>query len=532
MSAAPLPEFDSAELLHTFVLEAEENLSRLEEDLLRLEHNLDDRELLNDIFRAAHTLKGGASCVGFNGLAALTHSVEELLDRLRSGETDVTPAIVSHLLEVVDGLRSVLAAVTNAPTARGGSASGDGASTIRVASSKLDQMLDLTGEIAIARGHVRQLITDQADRERIFDSIRDLDQLSTDLQEAVMGVRLVPIGPALRYVHRTVRDLAASEQKLITVSIEGQDVELDMTLLEHLKDPLTHMIRNAVDHGIEPPDVRRAAGKPAEGHLRISVTRDCAGIAVRVSDDGRGLDEQKIMARARAFGMEADGLTREEIQSLIFEPGFSTADSVTDVSGRGVGMDVVRRNVEALRGSVTVESIAGAGTTITIRLPLTLALIEGFAVGIGDDTYILPIDGVLECVDVQPEISRDCLFGVMDLRGQALPCVRLRRLFGLDAAGAIRESVVVVQHEKSRAGIIVDGLYGSHQTVLKPLTGFIRNVPGIGGSSILGSGRVALIIDVAELLRLVFAVATEPSSPGGAGPADKNQPGGNQCSRK
>jgi two-component system, chemotaxis family, sensor kinase CheA len=529
-------DMDYGELVRTFVVESEESLARMEEVLLQLEHDPQARELLNDLFRAVHTVKGSGACVGFTGLTTFAHSIEELLEMLRSREVQVGTQIVTMLLQVVDAIRDSIAsavagrdritdeqralveqirlALSGEQTPIEAAAASENTTieskrtrSLRVSPEKLDRMLDLTGEIAVARGRVRQLIDDDAGRERILDSMRDLDRLSTDLQEAVMSVRLVPIGPALRFVHRVVRDLAAAEGKLVNVTMEGEDVELDMTLVEHIRDPLTHMVRNAIDHGIEDPAARAAAGKKAAGEIRISILRDSAGIAVRVADDGRGLDEARIVSRARALGIDTERLTRQEIHSLIFEPGFSTAEKVTDISGRGVGMDIVRRNVELLRGSVNVETTPLKGTTVAIRLPLTLAVIEGFAVGAGGETFIIPIETVLECIDAPSDLDRQSIFGIMELRGAPLPCVRLRQMFGTDGSPQRRESIVVVHSENGRAGLVVDSLYGHQQTVTKPLSLFLRRIPGIAGSSILGSGRVALILDIAELMRLVTALA-------------------------
>jgi two-component system, chemotaxis family, sensor kinase CheA len=530
-----IQDMDYGELVRTFVTESEESLARMEDVLLQLEHDPQARELLNDLFRAVHTVKGSGACVGFQGLTSFAHSIEEVLETLRSHDLQVSSQIVTMLLQVVDALRDSIASavagrdrltdeqralveqiqlVLSGEQSPVESVAHDNITveakrtrSLRVSPEKLDRMLDLTGEIAVARGRVRQLIDDDAGRERILDSMRDLDRLSTDLQEAVMSVRLVPIGPALRFVHRIVRDLAAAKGKLVNVTMEGEDVELDLTLVEHIRDPLTHMVRNAIDHGIEDPQARTASGKKAAGEIRISIMRDSAGIGVRVADDGRGLDEARIVSRARALGIDTDRLTRQEIHSLIFEPGFSTAEEVTDISGRGVGMDIVRRNVELLRGTVNVETTPGKGTTVAIRLPLTLAVIEGFAVGAGGETFIIPIETVLECLDATRDLDRDSTFGVMELRGAPLPCVRLRQMFGTDGAGVRRESVVVVQSETGRAGLVVDSLYGHQQTVTKPLSLYLRRIPGIAGSSILGSGRVALILDIAELMRLVTALA-------------------------
>jgi two-component system chemotaxis sensor kinase CheA len=369
--------------------------------------------------------------------------------------------------------------------------------TLRIATEKLDKMLDLTGEIAVARGHVRQLA---AQDERVLDAVRELDRLSFDLQELVMNARLVPLGPALRPFQRIVRDVAALRQKSVTLIVEAGEVEVDTTVIEQLKDPITHMLRNAIDHGIENADARVAAGKSPAGTIRITAAYEGGGIAIRLSDDGQGLDETAIAARARSLSIDPERLSRHELLRLVFEPGFTTAGEVTDISGRGVGMDVVRRNVEALRGTIAIASQPGTGTAITMRLPLTVTVLEGFAMTVGDETYVIPIDAVVECTALPPDAADDAV-GILNVRGEALPFLRLRNLFGLDAIAPSRENVVVIQHEQGRAGIVVDTLLGSSETVMKPLGGLLRQLPGVAGSSILGNGRVALVLDASEVVR-------------------------------
>ena len=315
-----------------------------------------------------------------------------------------------------------------------------------------------------------------------------------------MNARLVPLGPALRPFQRIVRDVAASRGKQVALVVDAGEVEVDTTVIEQLKDPITHMLRNAIDHGIEAPDERVARGKDATGTIRITASHDRSGITICVSDDGNGLDAGRIARRAHELGLTPD-------EELIFRPGFSTADSVTDLSGRGVGMDVVRQNVEALRGTISVASQAGSGTAITIRLPLTVSVIEGFVVAAAGETYVLPIDAVAECLDL-PADAGGGAFGILKIRGELLPFLRLRDLFGLRAIpGAIvrdkvvRENVVVVQHDKGRAGIVVDELHGASDTVLKPMGVLLRQATGVAGSSILGNGRVALVLDAREIVR-------------------------------
>jgi two-component system chemotaxis sensor kinase CheA len=315
---------------------------------------------------------------------------------------------------------------------------------------------------------------------------------------------MVPIGPVFHQHHRTVRDVAQSGGKRCALRIEGEDVEVDTAVIEHIRDPLVHMVRNAIDHGIEAPAVRAAAGKPEQGTLVLRAFHEAGSMVIQVEDDGKGLDRGRIAAKAAALGMAADAarMTDEEVARAIFEPGFSTSEKVTDISGRGVGMDVVRRNVEALRGSVAVSSAPGKGTLVTIKVPLTLAIIQGFRVEVGDETFILPLDSVIECLTLAPDeaAGRDGV-GVTNLRGVPLPWLRLRHQFAVAGTPPERENVVVVQNGHDTAGVVVDRLVGESQTVIKPLGAMFKNVPGVSGSSILGNGRVALILDVPGLLR-------------------------------
>ena len=286
--------------------------------------------------------------------------------------------------------------------------------------------------------------------------------------------------------------------------IEGEDVELDAKVIELLRDPLTHLVRNALSHGVEAPSERAARGKDPCGVVRLGAVREAGGIVIEVSDDGAGLSRERIVERARAMGLlgELGDPGDAELQRLIFEPGFTTAASVSEVSGRGVGLDVVERNVEALRGSVSVVSRPGAGTTFTIRLPLSLAIVPGFAVSVGAETYILPLESVLECLELDREAhAGPDGSGVMSLRGEPLPYRRLRLQFRVGGAPPPREFVVVLEHAGRRIGVVVDALLGDSQTVLKPLGRIFRDVPGLAGSAILGSGRVALILDVHDLFR-------------------------------
>jgi two-component system chemotaxis sensor kinase CheA len=369
---------------------------------------------------------------------------------------------------------------------------------------KLDRMLDLSGEIAIARGRLAEMLERGASAADVLEAHRETDRLYLDLQELIMKARMVPIGPSFHQHVRTVRDIATAQGKQARLVVEGEDVEVDTAVIEYVRDPLTHMVRNALDHGIEAPEVRRAAGKDPCGRLVLRAYHEAGSMVIQVSDDGAGLDRKRIADKAVAMGLAADGarLSDEDLARVVFEPGLSTAERVTELSGRGVGMDVVRRNVEALRGSVALESERGLGTTVTIRVPLTLAIIQGFKVGIGEEAYILPLDAVVECLELPAEeTASSAESGVVNLRGKPLPYLRLRDHFGLSGARPPRENVVVVQHGAQTAGVVVDALHGESSTVIKPLGVMFKAIPGVAGSSILGNGRVALILDVAGLLR-------------------------------
>jgi two-component system chemotaxis sensor kinase CheA len=542
------PNFlDRAELLQIFSAESEENLREMEVAFVQLESNPQDEETLQAIFRAAHTIKGNAAGLGFPALAKFAHGVEDVLDGLRTGAMVLTTPLATILLQAVDALRQLVTAAVKGTDellpehldlledlmveASGGqnsgvahreskkerragqgrrrSDSGSGArtQTLRVEIEKLDRMLNLTGEIAVARERLAGLLeeTDRAQQiEDILEAHRAADRLFMDLQEEVMKIRMVPLGPTFRQFVRTVRDIATTQGKLAYVELAGEDVDVDMNVIEHLRDPLTHIVRNAVDHGIEEPETRKALGKDPRGRLSLQAWHEGGSIVIKVQDDGAGLERARVIERARAMGYSADfdKLNDNELFRLILEPGFSTAAEVTEFSGRGVGMDVVRRNVEALRGVISIESRAGLGTTITIRLPLTLAIIRGFAVGVDEETYIMPLDAVIECIEFPRDGSEEFASrGVINLRGQALPYVRLRDCFRLGGQPTERENVLVLRHHDQRVGLVVDRLFGENQTVIKPLSRTLGELPGVSGSAILGNGRVALILEVEGLLR-------------------------------
>ncbi|VXC96414.1 Chemotaxis protein CheA [Pseudomonas sp. 8Z] len=373
---------------------------------------------------------------------------------------------------------------------------------IRVDAAKLDQLINLVGELIIAGANTRML----AQRSGLLDmceSAETLSRLVEEVRDSALTLRMVQIGATFNRFQRVVRDVSKELGKDIVLQISGGDTELDKTVVEKIGDPLTHLVRNSMDHGIEPADVRLAAGKSLQGVVRLNAYHEAGGIVIEVSDDGGGLNPQKILAKATQRGLIAEGqqLSDKEIFNLIFEPGFSTAEQISNLSGRGVGMDVVKRNITALRGSVELDSTLGTGTCVRIRLPLTLAIIDGFLIGVGQSCYVVPLDMVEECI----ELPSEQLAGQqhLDLRGDVLPFIRLRQMFDDQSTPPRRENVVVVSYAGVRAGLVVDQLLGEFQTVIKPLGKVFCQVPALSGFTILGSGAVALILDIPGLLAQV-----------------------------
>ncbi|MBI5005501.1 MAG: chemotaxis protein CheA [Nitrosomonadales bacterium] len=380
-------------------------------------------------------------------------------------------------------------------------------SLIRVDADKLDQLINLIGELTIASAGTA-LVAQRAGISELQEAASTLSRLVEEVRDCALTLRMVQIGATFNRFQRVVRDVSKELGKDIELVISGAETELDKTVVEKIGDPLTHLVRNSMDHGIEPADVRIANGKPAKGTLHLNAFHDSGSIVIEVSDDGGGLKKDKILKKAIERGLvPADAsLSDKEIFNLIFEAGFSTADVVSNLSGRGVGMDVVRRNITALRGSIDLDSEEGRGTTIRIRLPLTLAIIDGFLVGVGKSSFVIPLDLVVECIELSDEDRRAANErNYLSLRGQVLPYMRLRDMFDVSGEPVRRENVVVVQYGGTRAGLVVDTLQGEFQTVIKPLGRIFSNVNGIGGSTILGSGEVALILDVPRLVQQVSA---------------------------
>lgn len=385
----------------------------------------------------------------------------------------------------------------------GREARGQATQYIRVQADKLDALINLVGELVIA-GAAAGLCAQRNGDTATQEAVAVVSGLVEEIRDGSLELRMVPIGETFQRFQRVVRDVSQELGKDIRLEISGADTELDKTVVEKIADPLMHLVRNAMDHGIESAERRLQSRKPSQGTVRLNAYHEAGSIVIEVGDDGGGLDRERILAKALERGVvqSSEGLTEAEVFQLIFEPGFSTAEAVTNLSGRGVGMDVVRRNIEALRGSVEVESLAGSGTTLRIRLPLTLAIIDGFLTGVGDASYVVPLKSVVECVELTAEQREEtCQRRFINLRGEVLPFIRLRDYFDLDGLAGRRENLVVVNYGGHKAGLIVDALLGEYQTVIKPLGRLFANLSGISGSTILGSGEVALILDVPALVQ-------------------------------
>jgi two-component system chemotaxis sensor kinase CheA len=651
---------EELDLTQAFTEEAGELLQSFEEGLLELEARPGDPEVLNRIFRAAHTIKGNSAMLGFTDIAQFTHSLENVLDRLRKGTLQVTPPGMTLLLQSMDMVKGMLArlgqpgqaaqdaapliaalqryaegetpaaapdaerregreppqgpratvgpevAASRAPEA--GAAEPPGlpapaeveskeegppklgdillaenvitqedvdaalkkqrrveeilvedklitseqlsealgkqkrfgeilveenrltsdqlmhalgkqavapsradAATIRVQTEKVDRLINLVGEMVISQSIVSQIMAKFGEEQlpRLIDAVAELEHNSRELQQRVMAIRMVPIRTVFGRIPRLVRDLASHFGKKIALAINGEETELDKTMVERIGDPLVHLVRNAVDHGIEGPAIRLARGKPEQGTIRLSASHESGMIVIRITDDGTGLDRERILRKAIQQGLasEQDKLTDEQVYQLIFAAGLSTAERITDVSGRGVGMDVVRRNVEGLGGSVGIQSTSGQGSTFAIKLPLTLAILDGMLVQVGEQTYILPLVNITE--SLRPVRSQIVVIAnrgeVVNVRGRALPILRLHRLFGVTPrrSDPCEGLLVIVEHAEGRFAILVDDLLGQRQVVIKSLEANYHRIVGTSGATIMGDGRVALILDVPGLLRLV-----------------------------
>lgn len=561
LQEAPLRAED-APLVADFVAEARGHLETAESELLKLEDNPADAEALNAIFRAFHTIKGVAGFLGLKQVAALAHAAENLLDLARKAQLAVTADVVDVVLASADQMKALVDGVEQAvqtsaapaalpglgellarleATAAGEETAGvgnqkleaspvpartadptshaTGPAMVKVATDRLDALINMVGELVIAQSMVSQNMAEVARQDpRAGRNLNHLGKITRELQELSMAMRMVPIAGVFQKMNRLVRDLSRKVGKDVALVVKGEETELDRNVVEAIADPLVHMVRNAIDHGIEPPDARVKAGKPAGGRVELRAGHQAGNIVIEIADDGRGLNKARILQKASAAGLVTPGqeLSDPEIFKLIFHAGLSTAEKLTDVSGRGVGMDVVRKNVEALRGRIDIASVEGRGSTFTIRLPLTLAVIDGLVVKVGAEKYILPITSIDQSLRPKAEqLSTVQESGEMCLvRGRLLPLFRLHRLFAV--RGAVEDAaaglVVIVQDGDRACGLLVDDLLGQQQVVIKSLDDGVGQVAGVSGAAILGDGNVSLILDVPGIIALATARQGSPQA--------------------
>lgn len=435
----------------------------------------------------------------FPGAPAAPKDIEELEVHLNASRQSNT--------SVSSSKNEVQSTLNKASNKTGSAASTSETSSIRVSIEKVDQMINLVGELVITQAMLAQTASqlDPVIFEKLLSGMNQLERNTRDLQESVMSIRMMPISFVFSRYPRVVRDLAAKLNKRVELRTVGENTELDKGLIEKIADPLTHLVRNSLDHGIEVTEKRIAAGKPAQGTITLRAFHQGGSIVIEVSDDGAGLNRAKILTKAKERGLPVnDGMTDQEVWSLIFEAGFSTAETVTDVSGRGVGMDVVKRNIQSMGGRIDIESALGVGTRISIRLPLTLAILDGLSVAVGDQMFIVPLNYITE--SLQPtaaDIKTVSGHGrVVQVRGEYLPVIALHEVFNLRPnVTAVHEGILVIlEAEDHKAALFVDDLVGQHQVVIKSLESNYRRVQGVSGATIMGDGKVALILDTAALV--------------------------------
>ena len=645
----------NAEAVATFLVEVRELFEQIEQGLLDLEHRLDDRALIDSIFRSLHTLKGSGAMFGFEALAQFTHHCEDAFDRIRKGEAVATSDLVSAILAAMDHMRAMVehpkknhgatsqkllagvhAAIAKALPGAGEAAPGsvtwrvkfklptnaianginplallkemrdlgpceivasdreippldqlnptechltwvvtlttnqprsaieevfifvmddmsltiesiDGhapsepadasaavaadaaasnitgeqpiaaaetagsrpaenrtGESVRVPAERLDELMDRVGELVIAQSRLRQLAASSQD-VALRSVSEEIERLSNELRNTTMVLRMVPVGTLFSRFRRLVHDISHEIGKTIELTFDGETTEVDKTIAERLVDPLVHLVRNAADHGLESPEQRLAAGKPEAGQMCISAHHAGSEVIISVKDDGRGIDRERVRARAEQQGLLAPGaaIGDSELLQMIFHPGFSTAQKITNLSGRGVGLDVVKRTLETLRGSIDLSSTPGKGTEFSLRIPLTLAIIDGLLVRVGRGRYVVPLSAVEECLELPTEMDlRSQGRNFISLRDSLVPFIRLRELFNTGTPPDRHQKIVVISTGNDRVGLVVDQIIGDHQTVIKSLSKLHADVATFSGATILGDGSVALILDVAQLLAL------------------------------
>ncbi len=621
------------EIIQEFLIESSELLEQLDQDLVALEERPDDLELLNRIFRAAHTIKGSSGFLGFTQISQLTHHMEDVLNKLRKGEMVVTPTIMDVILESVDRLKllldevrngtsgtveisdvetklkAVLEGTTEESTKQEDKAIPEGEKqekekesapvdakeetvtssvdtqegqiqqvqnevkekeavqqsdeavsseekdskatqaqsnlsaksseqvestsrpqsqpkrtsgvspineTIRVDVKRLDILMNLVGELVLVRNRLGQLaekIDAQVEDTGLIDAFNNalvqLGFVTTEMQLSVMKTRMLPVQRVFNKFPRMVRDLCRDMKKEVDLIIHGEETELDKSVIEHIGDPLIHILRNAVDHGIEPPEERERLGKPRRGTVILSAYQEGDHIVIEVADDGRGIDVQKVAKKALEKGIikedDLQHMGEMDILNLIFMPGFSTAEKITDVSGRGVGMDVVKTNIEKLNGIIEMETELGKGTTLRIKLPLTLAIIQALMILSNRDIYAIPLASVQEIIHIEEgQVYTIDQQSVVKVRDMVIPLMSLEEIFGEPEKieETARHYVVIIGVAEKRLGLLVSDLVGQQEVVIKSLGGYLTNVPGVAGATIMGDGRVCLILDITGIMQL------------------------------
>jgi two-component system chemotaxis sensor kinase CheA len=545
------------ELLADFIVEARDHLATAESHMLALEQEDNKPDAIHAIFRAYHTIKGLAGFLELAEIREVAHEIETILDCARNNRLTIDPVVTDAVLAGTDFLRrwlgfleaspgaepdgelrviapyiarlralapsetpsdvpaAVIASTDEIPPHAIGEPRQAGAETkvateksnksraVKVDTDKLDYLVDMVGEMVIAQSLVRH---DPAARApQIARNLAQLGRITDEVQRTAMAMRMIPLEGLFQRMSRLVRDLGRKSGKKAQLDLYGEDVELDRNIVEELGDPLMHMIRNAMDHGIEMPDAREAAGKPPVAKIELKAFHQAGQIVIQVSDDGRGLDESRIVAKARAKGILADGasLSEKEVINLIFEPGFSTAEQVSDISGRGVGMDVVRKQIQKLRGTIDVQSTAGRGTEFSLRLPLTMAIIDGLVVTVGAERFIVPIFSVKELLRPTPDMisTIEGNAEVVLVRNKLLPMVRLYQRFNMSSdVRDPSDGVLVISDGDGRPfAMLVDQVLGKQEVVIKNLGRLFQDVQGIAGGAILGDGRVGLIVDLQQV---------------------------------
>ena len=559
----------SEDLVKDFLIESYENLDRLDRDLVELEKDPRNADTLASVFRTVHTIKGTCGFLAFGKLESISHVGETLLSKMRDGELLLDAAVTTGLLAMVDAIREILDSIEKtgregdgdysaviaeltrldgphepqAPLTlpsleavlpppsdpgdervedrrsgddrRGGQVSD---TALRIDVGLLDKLMNLVGELVLARNQILQFTATETDSAFIGATQR-LNLVTSELQEGVMKTRMQPIGNIWSRFPRIVRDLATQLGKQVRIDMEGEETDLDKAIIEAIKDPLTHVVRNSVDHGIELPAVRLERGKPAEGHIRLRAFHEGGRINIEISDDGGGIDPARIRNKAVQRGLvsneQASRMADHEIVRLVFLPGFSTAETISNISGRGVGMDVVKTNIEKIGGQVDIKSTVGVGTALEIRIPLTLAIIPALMVTGGDgERYAIPQISLLELVRLEGAQARTGIERIKDalfyrLRGNLLPLVYLNRELGLSADTADSDviNIVVLKADERRFGLVVEGISDTEEIVVKPLGQQLKGVSVFAGATIMGDGKVALILDVLGIAQRANVVA-------------------------